>query len=118
MTPVATVLWLCVLIFDTSGQLAFKAAASRAGHEDGLARWRYMLANYWIWIGVLSYVAEFFIWTAFLSLVPLSLGVLVGSVNILAVMIGGRLLFNEALTRKRMVGIAMIAVGVALVGWA
>ena len=118
MSPLATVLWIANVIFDTLGQLAFKAAATGASDADGLARWRAMLSDRWIWLGVLSYVLEFFIWLAFLSFVPLSQGVLVGSINILAVMIGGRIFFKEALTRKRVIATALISTGVALVGWA
>src|SRR5579885_460292 len=101
MSPLATLLWLLNIIIDTMGQMSFKAAATGASHTEGLHRWKTMLSNYRIWLGVMCYVVEFFIWTAFLSLVPLSLGVMVGSVNILAVMIGGRIFFGEALSGKR-----------------
>lgn len=117
MTPLATLLWALVLAFDTFGQLSFKAAAVSGSDSDGIERWWVMLKNHWIWLGVFSYVFEFFLWLAFLSLVPLSMGVLMGCVNILTVMIGGRILFNEALTPKRIGAICMIALGVTLVGW-
>ncbi len=60
---------------------------------------------------------EFLLGVAFLSLVPLSLAVLVGSVDILAVSIGGRLFFGEALTPRRTFSTILITLGVALVGW-
>ncbi|MCA9804302.1 MAG: hypothetical protein KC777_20175 [Cyanobacteria bacterium HKST-UBA02] len=118
MTPTATLLWLLVIVFDTVGQLAFKAAATIDEDLDGLARWRHMLKDKWIWIGVGSYVIEFFSWLAFLSFVPLSMGVLVGSINIFAVMLGGRIFFKEPLSASRVTAITLIAIGVALVGWA
>jgi hypothetical protein len=43
-------------------------------------------------------VIEFLVWIAFLSLIPLSEGVLLGSINIVAIMIAGRFLFGEKLT--------------------
>jgi multidrug transporter EmrE-like cation transporter len=49
-------------------------------------------------------------------LVPLSEGVLLGSINIVAVMIAGRLLFAEKLSPLRTFGILLIAAGVAVVG--
>ncbi|MHC5791932.1 hypothetical protein ACYT6H_10090, partial [Streptococcus pyogenes] len=79
------VLWLLNVLTDSGGQLAFKAAASHPGPEEGLARWRAMAARPWLWIGVGCYVAEFLLWLAFLSLVPLSEGVLLGSINIVAI---------------------------------
>jgi len=117
MSPTATLLWFCVFILDTAGQLAFKAGATVESDETLLARWKALLSNKWILMGLFSYVFEFISWLAFLSFVPLSQGVLLSSVNIIAVMIGGRIFFGEALTRKRLVATGMIATGVALVGW-
>ncbi len=62
------------------------------------------------------YVAEFLVWLAFLSLVPLSDGVLLGSINIVAVMIAGRFLFREKLSPMRVAGILLVSAGVAVVG--
>ena len=53
----------------------------------------------------------------FLSLVPLSEGVLLGSINIVAIMIAGRYLFAEKLSRMRVAGILLISIGVTIVGW-
>jgi drug/metabolite transporter (DMT)-like permease len=109
-------LWIANVVLDTGGQLAFKAAAGDERAGDGLARWRYMLARPWIWTGIGCYVAEFLVWIAFLSLVPLSEGVLLGSINIVAIMIAGRLLFRERLSPLRVTGILLVAAGVAIVG--
>lgn len=109
-------LWLLNVVLDTGGQLAFKAAALTDG--DGVARWLVMVRDPWLWAGIACYVAEFFAWLAFLSLVPLSEGVLLGSINIVAVMVAGRLLFRERLSPLRVGGMALVAVGVAVVGMA
>ena len=55
-------------------------------------------------------------WLAFLSVVPLAQGVLLGMVSIVVVMLGGRWLFHEHFTRLRLLGIGLIAAGVAVVG--
>jgi drug/metabolite transporter (DMT)-like permease len=109
-------LWTANIVVDCAGQLAFKAAASDPRAGDGLARWLYMARRPWIWIGISSYVAEFLIWLAFLSLVPLSDGVLLGSINIVAILLLGRLLFREKLTPLRIIGVTLISLGVAVVG--
>jgi len=109
-------LWIANVVLDTGGQLAFKAAAGDERAGDGLARWKYMLARSWIWTGIGCYVAEFLVWIAFLSLVPLSEGVLLGSINIVAIMIAGRFLFRERLSPLRVTGILLVAAGVAIVG--
>jgi drug/metabolite transporter (DMT)-like permease len=118
MTPQATLIWLLNISFETFGQLSFKAAATASKNEGGVERWQIMLKNKWIWAGIFCYVIEFFLYIAFLSLVPLSQGVLLGSFNILAVMIGGRLLFKETITTRRAIAIGLISLGVGLVGWA
>lgn len=118
MSFVATLLLLITMVLDTTGQLALKASAVDDDDLTGLARWKNMAANKWLWIGVISYVFEFFSWLAFLSVVPLAQGVMVGSINIIIVMIGGRIFFKEALSPRRITAIGLIAVGVALAGWA
>ena len=118
MNTVATLIWLVVIVFDTFGQLSFKAAAATDEGLDGWARWKAMLSDKWIWVGIGSYVVEFFAWLAFLSMVPLSLAVLVGSINIITVVLAGRVFFGEALTRKRVAATILITLGVVLVGWA
>lgn len=114
MTALSVFFWLTNVVLDTLGQLAFKAAAIAEG--DGLARWRNMAAGKWLWLGIFCYVGEFVAWLAFLSLVPLSEGVLLGSINIIVLMVLGRLFFAEKLSRLRVAGILLIAVGVAVVG--
>jgi drug/metabolite transporter (DMT)-like permease len=116
ITPLVAVLWLLNVVLDTGGQLAFKAAASDAAHSDGLARWLHMARRPWVWLGIGSYVIEFLIWIAFLSLLPLSEAILLGSINIVAVMVAGRILFGEKLTRLRVAGIMLVTLGVAIVG--
>lgn len=116
MSATVVTLWLINVLLDTFGQLSFKAAAAGHGLGEGAARWRAMARRPWIWIGVSCYIAEFVVWLAFLSLVPLSEGVLLGSINIVAVMVAGRVLFNEKFSPLRTVGILLVAAGVAVVG--
>jgi len=102
---------------DTTGQLILKKAAVDDLEAEGMARWKAMAGNIWLWLGILAYVFEFFVWMAFLSLVPLAMGVLLASFNIITVLVGGRIFFGEHLTKKRSIATALISVGVVLVGW-
>ena len=108
--------WLLTIAIDTVGQLAFKAAASENTQFNGLAHWQAMARRPWIWIGIICYVFEFITWLAFLSLVPLSDGVMLGSINIVVILIAGRLFFNEKLTKNRLIGVILITLGVTIVG--
>lgn len=116
MSAAALALWLANVLLDTGGQLAFKAAADDHGDHDGLARWLHMASRPWIWVGVACYACIYPTWIAFLSLVPLSQAVLLGAINIVALMLAGRFLFGEKLTRLRVTGVSIIALGVAIVG--
>ena len=111
-------LWALNLLVDTAGQLAFKAAAIEEEEASLLAHWRHMLSRPWLWIGVGCFILEFVLWLAFLSVVPLSQGVLLGMMSIVLIMFGGKLWFNEHFTRLRVVGITLIVLGVTLVGGA
>jgi drug/metabolite transporter (DMT)-like permease len=116
MSATVVVLWLANIVLDTFGQLSFKAAAAGDDLGAGAARWRAMARRPWIWAGIGCYVGEFVVWLAFLSLVPLSEGVLLGSINIVAVMVAGRFLFDERFSPLRTLGILLVAAGVAVVG--
>ena len=109
--------WLATVLLSTVGQLAFKAAAGDPRAGDGMARWRYMARRPPLWLGISCYALDFLAWTAFLSLVPLGRGMLLVSINIALIMLAGRVLFRERLTRSRVIGIGLVSVGVAIVGF-
>ncbi|EJF89287.1 EamA family transporter [Bartonella tamiae] len=120
MSWLVFVLWLSNIVCDTVGQLAFKAAAiepqSDKPEDSYKTYWFALLKKPVLWLGVGAYIAEFLLWLAFLTLVPLSEGILLGSINIIVIMILGRFLFNEKLTNMRVIGISLVAIGVAIVG--
>lgn len=112
--------WFGNIVCDTVGQLAFKGAATEPDEENKpQSLFQYWLALFrqpLLWLGIISYVAEFLLWMAFLTLVPLSEGILLGSINIIVIMVLGRLFFDEKLTSMRVLGISFVAIGVAIVG--
>jgi drug/metabolite transporter (DMT)-like permease len=108
--------WLLAAGLGTVGQLSFKAVAIHPSAAEGWARWRHMAQRPALWLGIGCFVLEIPAWTAFLSLVPLGRGVLLGSVNLVAIMLGGRLFFGETLTRVRWAGIGLVGLGIAIVG--
>ncbi len=112
MPPLVYLILAIKVILDTGGQLAFKKAAVDTGDKG----WRELAKAPWLWFGLGCFVIEFCAWIAFLSLVPLSSGVLLGSVNIVAMMVAGRWLFGERLNFLGVSGILLVASGVAIVG--
>ena len=117
MTAFATMLLAAVVLGNSAGQLLFKAASVRAQRPSIGAHWLALAFDPVLWLAIAIYVAEFFAYLAFLSVVPLWQGVMVVCIDILAVMIGGRLFFGEMITWPRVIAISLIAVGVFLVGW-
>jgi drug/metabolite transporter (DMT)-like permease len=109
--------WLLNLVLDSGGHFAFKLAAVEPDTDSTvLDHWRHMLAHPWLWVGVCCFIGEFVAWLAFLSLVPLAQGVLLGMASIVIVMLGGRIMFHERFTRLRITGMLLIVAGVAIVG--
>lgn len=116
MTPFVFLIWMTNLLFDTVGQLSFKAAATRHSGHSGARHWLDMAKRPWIWLGFGCYVAEFVTWIAFLSIVDLSVGVMLASIDMAVIMVAGRIFFKEALTPWRLAGLALISAGVVFVG--
>jgi drug/metabolite transporter (DMT)-like permease len=118
MSSLALILLAIVVVGNTTGQLLFKGASMRADRAEagGMPHWQSLATDPLLWLAISLYVVEFFIWLAFLSVVPLWQGVMVACVDILLVMIGGRVFFGEHLTPARIGAICLIAIGVMLVG--
>jgi drug/metabolite transporter (DMT)-like permease len=117
MDEIAALLLLAVLLLETVSHLALKSASIRAGSRAGFAYLLMFAAQPGFWIALAAFAATFLAWLAFLSRVPLGQGVMAGSITIVGVMLGGRLYFREHITPPRALAIALIAAGVALVGW-
>lgn len=113
MTPLATGLWIGNVVLNAAGQIAFKSVAVADG---GSAGWRAMARSGLLWAGVACFAVEFVAWFALLSLIPLSQAMLIASINIVVVMIAGRVLFRDKLDATRVVAMLLIAAGVALAG--
>lgn len=117
MDFVAILLLTGVLVLDTVSHLALKGASAAVAHASGIAYWRAVLTRPGFWIGIAAFVGLFVCWLGFLSIVPLAQGVMLGSITIVGVMLGGRIMYGERITRPRALGICLIAIGVTLVGW-
>ncbi|OIQ86645.1 4-amino-4-deoxy-L-arabinose-phosphoundecaprenol flippase subunit ArnE [mine drainage metagenome] len=115
MSKLAILVWILNIVVDTVGHMAFKHAAI-VEHETEWHRWKKMLTSMPIWVGIVCFCLEFTLWLVLLSILPLSTGVLLGAINMVAIMLAGRVIFRELLDPMRMLGMAFITLGVALVG--
>jgi multidrug transporter EmrE-like cation transporter len=117
LTSIAILIWVLNVTLDTVGHVALKFAAT-ADQESvsELSRWKFMLGSIPLWIGIICFCLEFVVWLAFLSVLSLSQGVLLGAINMVSIVIAGRFIFKEQLDLMRIFGISLIAIGVILVG--
>jgi multidrug transporter EmrE-like cation transporter len=115
LSTLAILVWIMNIVVDTVGHMAFKSAAITE-HESEWHRWKKMLSSIPLWVGIVCFCLEFVLWLVLLSILPLSSGVLLGTINMVAIMVAGRLLFRELLDPMRMLGMIFIILGVVLVG--
>lgn len=117
MDAIAAALLLGVLVLDTTSHLALKAAADRTADVEGVPYILRLLTVPAFWLGIGSFALQFLCWLGFMARVPLGEAALAGTITIVGVMIGGRLLYREHITPPRLLAIGLITCGVALVGW-
>jgi drug/metabolite transporter (DMT)-like permease len=115
LTNFTILVWILIIVVDTVGHMAFKHAAI-IEHETEWHRWKKMLSTFPLWVGIACFCLEFVLWLVLLSILPLSVGVMLGAINMVTIMFAGRVLFRELLDPMRLLGMGFITLGVALVG--
>jgi len=118
MTAEIVLLLAVSIACDVFGQLVFKVGADRlpspgkAGIRDFIVQ---LVAEPWLLLGIAIYAVEFVIWIRVLALVPLGIAFPIASLNILGIVLVGRILLGESVSRKQWAGTALITAGVAIV---
>ena len=99
------------------GQLAWRAAVPRGSGLDpaSLAR---LLLDWRVLLGLALYGLSTLVWLAALSYDELSRLYPLISVNYALTLLAGHLIFGEALTAAKVLGVALIIAGVAIVALA
>ncbi|WNW11006.1 transporter [Pseudomonas sp. DTU_2021_1001937_2_SI_NGA_ILE_001] len=119
MSPSVIALIALSIGLDVAGQIAFKLGLDRLPEMDGGFRlagfWWQLLGAPLLWAGILAYALEFLVWLAVLSLAPLSLAFPAASLAYCGVVLAGRLVLGEAVSRRRWLGTLIITGGVMLV---
>ncbi|WP_311970023.1 EamA family transporter [Pseudomonas baltica] len=104
---------------DVVGQLAFKlgldALPELAGGFRLLGFCRQLFAAPLLWTGILAYVVEFVTWLTVLSMAPLSLVFPAAALSYCGVVVAGRVVLKEHISRRRWMGTVLITAGVMLV---
>ena len=107
------------IVLDVIGQLCFKLGLDRLPELSGGFR----LSAFWgqvfnaplLWAGIGAYVIEFFVWLEALSRAPLSLLFPAAALAYCGVVLAGKVVLGETVSRRRWLGTMVITAGVMLV---
>jgi multidrug transporter EmrE-like cation transporter len=117
MTMSAFALIFAGVLLNAGAQLALKASVSDVGviHPglpgSGEVALK-LLAEPWLWVGLVSYVVSLLVWIAALSRVEVSIAYPMLSIGYVVNAIAAWMLFGEALSAAKLGGIGVIIVGV------
>jgi drug/metabolite transporter (DMT)-like permease len=107
------------VVLDVIGQLCFKMGLDRLPELEGGFRlrafWGQVFNAPLLWCGIGSYVIEFFVWIEALSRAPLSLVFPIGALAYCGVVLAGKVVLGETVSRRRWLGTLVITAGVMLV---
>lgn len=109
------------ILLSTTGELLFKIGMNRIGSFEFSTRairqvLPRILFNPLIILGFLGFGLGAVFWLAVLSRVPLSLAYPILALSYFVVVVEARLFLRERVTWKRMLGVAIVVVGVVVVG--
>ena len=109
--------WSVLLAFGVLCQIALKYAGADTGPFDFSAQaFTAAAGSAWLWVAIGCYVGEFLAWMAILRHSSLSSAFPTGAIVLIALMIASRWLFDEPLGWSKLVGSAMIVLGVLMLG--
>ena len=110
-------LWVAFIALDTSAQLLFKSAAVRLPPAELSFQWLDLLAHSLrFWAAALCLAMTFAIWMLILRRSRLGLSFATTALTFVGVIGGSQLVFGESVSSIQYAGIALIVVGVALLG--
>lgn len=119
MTLTVVVLLVFSIVLDVIGQLCFKLGVDRLPEISGGFRlsafWGQVLNAPLLWAGIGAYVIEFFVWLEALSRAPLSLLFPLAALAYCLVVLVGKVVLGETVSRRRWLGTLVITAGVMLV---
>lgn len=114
LVPSALGLLAFCIAGETVQQLSFKVGSGRAEARDSFVRG--VLSEPLIWLGVAIWVVESIAWVLVLQRAPISMAYPIMTLTYAAVPLAGVLLLKEKMSRRQMLGAALIFGGVVLVG--
>jgi drug/metabolite transporter (DMT)-like permease len=110
-------LWAALIALDTSAQLLFKSAAVRLAPPELSLQWlRIVAQSLRFWAATLCLAMTFLVWMLILRRSRLGLSFAATALTFVGVIGGSQLLFGESISSVQYAGIALIVLGVVLLG--
>lgn len=104
-----------LLLFDTCGQVCFKYTALYSAPLDFSLAWiARVLTSSWLYLTIISYSGAFATWMILLKHAPIGPAFAVSHMQIVTVMLVSVWLFNDHLTLNRVLGAALIIIGIII----
>jgi multidrug transporter EmrE-like cation transporter len=123
ITLVSFAVLLVSIVFAVSGQLTLKSAMDRVGRigsKQVAAPTQTILKvarEPRLWIGLTLFGISAAFWLVALSRVPLSVAYPIVGVSYIIIVLFSRLLLHEHVPPMRWIGVIVVAIGIAIVGW-
>ena len=114
LLPIASALLAFCILAETIQQLSFKVGSGRAERAASFARG--VALEPLIWLGALLWAVESIAWVLVLQKTPLSLAYPMMTATYATVPLASLILLRENMTKRQMLGAALIFGGVILVG--
>lgn len=108
------VLLLCACLLTCLGQVAQKLTIEQwGGHFPGFAQ---ALTSVWLWLALLCLGSGLLLWLLVLQRMDVGIAYPMLALNFVLITLIGRYGFKEAVDRRHWLGVAMILLGVVLLG--
>lgn len=115
--PGALLAWVVLIACETLAQGSLKAGGEMLSAVPFGWRWASMaVCEPWVHLGAVGYAGAFAAWMTILDRIPLSKGFLTSSVVALSIVATSVLVFGERIGWCRAIGVAVVLVGLAVLG--
>jgi len=107
-------LLLCACLLTCLGQIAQKLTVDQwGGYFPGVAQ---ALTSFWLWLALACLGGGMLLWLLVLQRLDVGIAYPMLALNFVLITLTGRYLFKESIDRRHWLGLAMILIGVILLG--
>lgn len=111
--------FLCLMMFDTLGQISFKLSATAAEPLEASFDWLWRIFSHpFVYFAILGYVGAFFTWMTLLRRAPVGPAFAASHLEVVTVMIASVIIFGETISFAHFTGALFIVAGIVCLAFA